>query len=147
MLAAGSGPQTFVLVVHVNAATPDGTTLTNIATITSTTDTNATNDSSTETTTVNASADLSVNKDDTPDPVTAGQNLSYTITVNTSGLSDAQNVTLSDPLPANTTFVSLVGPAGWSNTTPAVGGTGTVTSSRGSLAAGSGPRHSCSLCT
>ncbi len=71
-------------------------------------------------------ADLSVTKTDSPDPVTAGANLTYTITVANSDNSTAANVSLSDPLPAGTTFVSLTGPAGWTLTTPPVGGTGTA---------------------
>jgi uncharacterized repeat protein (TIGR01451 family) len=43
-------------------------------------------------------------------------------------------VTLSDPLPAGTTFVSLASPAGWTCTTPAVGAAGTVSCSLASLA-------------
>ena len=42
-------------------------------------------------------------------------------------VSDAQGVTLNDIIPVNTTFVSFASPAGWINTMPAVGGTGTVT--------------------
>src|SRR5207237_1044895 len=55
------------------------------------------------------------------------------------GPSDAQSVVLSDPLPAGTTFVSLVLPGGWTRTdTTAVGANGTITASRATLAAGSG---------
>ena len=51
-----------------------------------------------------ASADLSVSKVDSPDPVNAGSNLTYTITVNNNNGPDAAS--WSDPLPAGTTFVS-----------------------------------------
>jgi uncharacterized repeat protein (TIGR01451 family) len=71
--------------------------------------------------------DLSVVKVDTPDPVTAGANLTYTITLQNSDNSTADNVSLSDTLPAGTTFVSFSGPAGWTLTTPPVGGTGLLT--------------------
>src|SRR5439155_21802656 len=63
-------------------------------------------------------------------------NLSYSITVTNNGPGDAQNVTLTDLVPANTTFVSLTSPAGWSLTTPPAGGTGTVTAVRATLTAG-----------
>ena len=82
-------------------------------------------------------ADLSVTKTDTPDPVVAGQNLTYTITVTNSGPSAAALVTLSDTLPADTTFVSLSAPGGWSCTTPAVGADGQVSCTIGSLGASS----------
>jgi uncharacterized repeat protein (TIGR01451 family) len=124
------------------AASATGT-LSNTATVTApaaTFETNTTNNSATATTTLVAQSDVSVTKSDTPDPVTAGQNLTYTIIVNNGGPSDAQSVSLSDLLPAGTTFVSFTGPAGWSSTTPAVGGTGTVSSTRSTLAAGSGPQ-------
>ena len=71
--------------------------LSNTATVSSsTTDPNTANDSDTETTAVQARADLSISKDDSPDPVTAGGSLSYTITVDNAGPSDAQAVTVSD---------------------------------------------------
>src|SRR6185369_12483700 len=73
-----------------------------------------------------APADLSVTKVDSPDPAVAGSNVTYTIAVTNLTAADATTVALSDTLPANTTFVSFTSPAGWSCTTPAVGGTGTV---------------------
>jgi uncharacterized repeat protein (TIGR01451 family) len=82
-------------------------------------------------------ADVAVTVADSPDPVRDGDNLTYTITVTNSGIS-AENVSLSNTLPAGTTFVSLTqgsGPA-FSATTPAVGAGGTVTATIGSLAAG-----------
>ena len=86
--------------------------------------------------TVNTSADIQVTKTDSPDPVNGNANLSYTIVVTNAGPSDAQNVKLSDTVPANTTFVSFTAPAGWTNTTPAVGAMGNVTSTLGTLAFG-----------
>lgn len=83
------------------------------------------------------SADLSVAKTDSPDPVVVGTNLTYTITVTNSGPDAAPNASMSDTLPAGTTFVSLASPAGWSCTTPAVGATGTVSCSNASFAVGS----------
>src|SRR5258708_21293420 len=54
-----------------------------------------------------ASADLSVTKVDTPDPVNTGSSLSYTITVTNNGPDAAANASWSDALPAGTTFVSM----------------------------------------
>ncbi len=86
-----------------------------------------------------APADLSVTKVDSADPVVAGSNLSYTINVTNLTATAATTVALSDTLPANTTFVSLTSPAGWTCTTPAVGGTGTVSCTIATLpASGSG---------
>jgi len=78
-------------------------------------------------------ADLSVTKTDSPDPVLAGSNVTYTITVQNLGPQDANNVALSDAVPANTTFVSAIPPAGWTTITPPVGGTGTVSATRPTL--------------
>jgi uncharacterized repeat protein (TIGR01451 family) len=57
-------------------------------------------------------SDLSIAKTDSPDPVTAGQNLTYTITVtnpNATGGGDASNVVVTDTLPAGVDFVSATG--------------------------------------
>lgn len=78
-------------------------------------------------------ADLSVNKADAPDPVAAGTDLTYTITVENDGPDAAGNVTMTDPLPAGTTFQSITVPVGWSCDTPAVGTGGTVTCIRASF--------------
>jgi uncharacterized repeat protein (TIGR01451 family) len=86
--------------------------------------------------TISVSADLSVTKTATPDPVTPGTNLTYTITVTNAGPNSAATVALSDSLPVNTTFVSLTSAAGWSCTTPAVGSAGTVTCTRASQGPG-----------
>jgi uncharacterized repeat protein (TIGR01451 family) len=51
-------------------------------------------------------ADVAVVLSDNPDPVSAGTQLTYTATVNNGGPADAQNVSLSLPLPAGTSFVS-----------------------------------------
>lgn len=68
-----------------------------------------------------ATADLSVTKVDTPDPVTAGNVLAYTVTVANAGPAAAANVSMADTLPTGTTFASLASPGGWTCTTPAVG--------------------------
>ncbi|HEV7767757.1 MAG TPA: ExeM/NucH family extracellular endonuclease [Thermoanaerobaculia bacterium] len=135
-LSAGSAA--FTLVVAVNPSTAAGTVITNTAEVTSaTTDPNSGNESGTATTTVATSADLTVTKTDTPDPVSAGNNITYTITVNNLGPSAAATASLSDPLPAGTTFVSISSPGGWSCTTPAVGAGGTVTCTNPSAGLGS----------
>jgi uncharacterized repeat protein (TIGR01451 family) len=55
---------------------------------------------------VNAIADLSITKVDSPDPVVAGNNLTYTVTVTNNGPDTATSVIVTDNLPAETTFVS-----------------------------------------
>ena len=121
-----SGAQaTFTLVIRAG----NTTSITNTATAVSDSfDPDPNNDASSSTTTVTASADLSVTKSG-PATATAGSTLTYTVTVSNAGPSDASGVSLTDTLPADTTFVSLnqtFGPA-FSCTTPVVGGTGTIT--------------------
>jgi uncharacterized repeat protein (TIGR01451 family) len=114
-------------------------TLTNTATVTApagVTDPTPGNNSATDSDTLSPQADLSVTKVDTPDPVVAGHNITYTITVTNAGPSSAASVSLSDTLPAGMTFVSLSSPGGWSCTTPAVGVGGTVSCSDASFAVG-----------
>jgi uncharacterized repeat protein (TIGR01451 family) len=82
-------------------------------------------------------ADLVVTKSGSPGTVQPGANINYTITLTNAGPGPAQTVTLTDAVPAGTTFVSFaqtVGPA-FACTTPAVGGTGTITCTIASLAA------------
>ena len=82
-----------------------------------------------EDTTVITRADLSITKSDSPDPVIAGTNLTYTMTVDSDGPSDALNVSVSDTMPAGTTFVSATGGGSYD------AGTNTVTWSLGTVAA------------
>src|SRR6185436_1575817 len=71
------------------------------------TDPVAGNNSATDSDTLTAEADLSVATTDSPDPVNAGTNVTYTVTVsNSGGPSSAAGVVLTDTLPAGTTFVS-----------------------------------------
>ncbi|WP_343338681.1 hypothetical protein TPELB_08870 [Terrisporobacter petrolearius] len=73
----------------------------NIATVSSPTpDPNPTNNTSTVTTEIETSADISVVKSGLPDPVVAGELLTYTMVVTNAGPSDALDVTLTDNIPA-----------------------------------------------
>ena len=126
---------TLTLVLHVNPATPPGTVITNTANVTTTTvDPNLANNASSVVSTV-SSADLAVTKV-APAIATAGNNVTYSISVQNIGAADAANVVLSDVLPPGTTFVSFTSPGGWGNVTPPVGSTGAVTSSIALLTAG-----------
>jgi uncharacterized repeat protein (TIGR01451 family) len=129
----------FTLVVKVNSSAASGSTISNTASVSSSTfDPDATNNSATASTMVNSSADLSVTKADSPDPVTAGANLTYTITAANAGPSDAVGAQLTDGVPTGTTFVSFTAPAGWTAVTPSVGGTGGITATK-NVAAGEAP--------
>ncbi len=106
-IAAGENKQ-YTVTVTVNMGATG--TLTNNASVTSdTADPVPGNNSVSEDTTVNASADLAITKSDSPDPVVAGQTLTYTVTVSNAGPSDAVNVVVTDTLPPGVTFVSTTG--------------------------------------
>ena len=83
-------------------------TLVNTATITFTpiAETDPTNNAATDTDTVTSAADLAITKTDLPDPVVAGNNVTYTLTVTNLGPSDAAGVVATDTLPGSVTFVS-----------------------------------------
>ena len=89
--------------------------LVNTATITapgSVVDPDLNNNSATDDDALVASADLSIMLADSPDPVAAGSNLSYTATLTNDGPSDAQAVSITLPLPAGTSLVSATPSAG-----------------------------------
>lgn len=100
---------------------------TNTATVgsQSTADPNLTNNSSTVSYTVEARADVTITKTATPSPVPAGQTLVYVLTATdvANGLSAAENVVVTDTLPANMTFLSATPSTGNCAVKPATGST------------------------
>ncbi len=75
-------------------------------------DPDLTNNSATDTDTVARSANLSITKTDSADPVVPGQAFTYTLTVANSGPSDAATLTVSDTVPAQFTVTNVTSPAG-----------------------------------
>jgi uncharacterized repeat protein (TIGR01451 family) len=135
-LAVGSAPS-ITVVAHVAPGVTG--TVHNCATVTDTFPGDS-NDTSCGDTTITPEVDVSIVKTDTPDPVVAGENLTYTLAVANGGPSNATDVAVSDPLPADTTFVSISA-TGWDCTTPVVGATGAISCSltAASLPVGAAP--------
>ena len=128
-LAVG-GSATFSVVLNVPAGTAAGTVITAPATVSSVTpDANPTNNDATATTLVASAgqSDLAVFTAATPNPVTQGNNITYTQSVTNNGPATETNATFKDTIPVNTTLVSFTPPANWTCNTIAAGGTGTFT--------------------
>jgi len=101
------------ITVNVKISAAATGTLTNTVTVSSdTADPNPSNNSDTVSSTVNTESDLSITKTGPSAPV-AGSDVVYTIKATNLGPSNAQNVHITDTIPADTTFVSVVPPAGW----------------------------------
>lgn len=74
----------------------------------------------------NDDSDLSLAKTVDLSPVAPGDDLTYFLAVSNGGPSAGFSAQLTDTLTAGLEFVSLAAPSGWTCSTPAVGGTGTV---------------------
>ena len=130
-LASGASAS-FTITVLVGAAVGDGIALLNSATASSpTTDPDPSNNADTATVVTDAQADLRIAKTASPTTVTAGGQVTYTLTVGNGGPSSATNVVVVDVLPAGLTFVSS--PSGCFATPPPAG---EVTCNIGTLAPG-----------
>lgn len=107
----------FTITLRLNLSAPGAAIITNTATISSATfDPDSSDNSDSYDFTVDAPpalADLSVSRIASPDPAVRGQDLTYTITVANLGPNPATNVTLTETLPDETSFVSFNLPAGW----------------------------------
>jgi uncharacterized repeat protein (TIGR01451 family) len=79
-------------------------------------------------------ANLSLTKQDSPDPVAPGGTLTYTLTVSNAGPATACQATVTDTLPAGTSFVSASG-TGWNCSQTS----GVVSCTTMSLAPGNAP--------
>ncbi len=104
-LATG-GTATVTVVCGVPSGTPAGSYTNTAAVSGSESDPVPANDSASEDTTVVEEADLAVVKTDSPDPVHAGEQLTWTVEVSNNGPSDATGVAVIDVLPAGVSFVS-----------------------------------------
>ncbi len=127
---------------------PDATgTLVNTAAVSSATaDPDADNNSATDTSALNASADLSITKTDNATTVIAGNDTTYTIVASNAGPSGANPVTVTDNFPAACESVSYtaVGAGGASGFTAA--GAGNINDAAVNLPAGASVTYT-AVCT
>jgi uncharacterized repeat protein (TIGR01451 family) len=126
----GATPVNFPLVLTVASGTASGTVISADASVSSTTpDPNALNNESIATTIVASSgqSDLAVTSSAAPNPVTQGNNITYTQVVSNNGPAAATAATFSDTIPTGTTFASFTAPANWTCNSIPIGGTGTIT--------------------
>lgn len=118
--------QTVTVVVRPNTVLHGNTITNDVSVVTSTIETDASNNAATVNANVTEpSLDLVLNKDDSVDPVAVGDNTVYTVTVNNAGPSAAENVVVTDTLPASgLSFQSVVSSSGSCPTQPAVNAVG-----------------------
>ncbi|HEY6770580.1 MAG TPA: hypothetical protein VI386_38035, partial [Candidatus Sulfotelmatobacter sp.] len=114
------------ITVNANVSQSAPAAVSNTAIVAGGSEINLVNDSATDIANVISVADLAVTNTGSPNPVAAGSNITYTQVVTNNGPSAADNATLVATVPANTTFVSIVSPSGWSCIAPNVGSTGNV---------------------
>ncbi|MFM7627042.1 MAG: hypothetical protein ACKO7G_11410, partial [Gammaproteobacteria bacterium] len=132
-LAVGATAPAVTVVAKINAT---GGFVTNSATVNpaagAVLDPNTDNNTATATTQVLPGADVKIDsKSVSPNPVIAGENATFTITPRNDGPALANNVVVTDTLPAGWTFVSAAG-SGWA----CAHAGGTVTCSRATYALG-----------
>jgi uncharacterized repeat protein (TIGR01451 family) len=136
-LVGTMGPGTAIAIdvgVAIPANVPPGTLLVNDASVGGDgMDPDPSDDQDDETVLVEAVADLALSKTAEPNPVNAGERLTFTLTVTNSGPSDAPAVAVVDTLPAEVAYVGAVG--AFCSGVP-VGASGTLTCQLGALAAG-----------
>lgn len=143
------GSATIDATAQLSASVPEGTGLTNTATVsTSTPETSTANNSDDETITVTTLADLGIVKtavDDAGDPITtavAGEQVRYLLEVHNYGPSDAvAPITIVDTLPQGIAFVALADATSWHAVAGAVDpvtGEQTVTLTQRPAGSGSG---------
>ncbi len=135
-LAAGA-TATFTLTGHIPPGTASGTSFSNTASVSSsTTDPNPDNNSSLFAFIV-ASSDLAITKTGPP-TATSGGTISWTITASNNGPDASSPAAFDDPLPAGTTFASIVQNSGptFVCASPGAGNNGDVNCSIGNFASG-----------
>jgi uncharacterized repeat protein (TIGR01451 family) len=128
---------TITAIYNVNPGTATGTIIKDTVTaFTPTHDTNVLDNSAVVNIAVasGTQADLKVTNSGSPNPVTAGNNITYTQSVTNAGPATANAPVLTETLPANTSAVSLTGPLGWTCVLGTLTCTDTTTMTSGTTA-------------
>ena len=119
---------TIDITIRPNNTTATDLTRGNTATVNSLDvgDPNRANNTSTVSSVVQPRVDMTVSKSVNPTPVRVGQPMTYTVTANNAGPSEATNVRITDVMPPNTAFISVGTPSngGTCGTVPAADSTG-----------------------
>ena len=134
-LAALTNGSTATLTIQatLNLGVADGSTISNTASVTSTTfDPNTSNNSASASFKVLNNSDLYVFQSATK---LSNRQLKYTVNVRNLGKYTAKGLVLNDPTPNGSTFVSIT-PGPWTCSTPAVGSNGTISCSLNTEAVG-----------
>ena len=105
-LASGAAFPAVSVLVNVLESAPG--TVVNTGVTSGGGETNTGNNTDTDTVPIGSVADVAIVKSVTPTTTAPGTNVTYSLVVTNNGPSTAQNVTVSDPLPAGMTFVSVV---------------------------------------
>ena len=114
-------PGAYVMIivgVQIKSSVAAGAVLTNSADVHSLYDPDPANNRSSAEVTVRRLADVVVSKESSPNPVTAGDKLTYQVTVTNNGPSDASFVRVEDTLPAGVTFVAMADNGEWTEAEP-----------------------------
>ena len=137
-MAVSTSVFTVVLKAGFNQFGPNNTTINQLFTASSDAadPNNANNAVTVSTSYVVPAANLAMTNADAPDPVNSGATITYTQILTNNGPDAAANAKITESIGSGLTFQSIVSPAGWSCTTPAVNGTGTINCSIASLANG-----------
>ncbi len=118
---------TFSVVYRVNALTPSGTIISDTVTVNSSNQSFGANSATaTDVVATATQADVALSTAAAPNPVFAGNDITYTQTITNNGPAAATGLVFTEATPANTTYQSVLAPAGWSCTTPTAGGTGNI---------------------
>jgi uncharacterized repeat protein (TIGR01451 family) len=128
-LAVGSS-SSFTFRARVNAGSGN---IINAATVEAigTPDADPSNNDADVTTSITPGADLALSKSAAPAPAIAGQSVTFTLTARNLGPSVAQNVSLTDALPAGFVITGGTQPGGWNCSNDGANGTRTCTRAAG----------------